>query len=296
MRLAIIELFSFLGLLLLNINLKNLPYFPIVINSYSSITIAFIVFGNFFVFVAKNLFQKPNKRYLFLCSLYTMLIVISILSLFYFSYYVENLFFIKLTIQILLYGSMIFSIIYLKYYEIWKRRKSYSKMYYKLQITYTFLLILLLIIDYFQTASTLNNFTTISCLVLVFGLFVIHSIINRFSAYWQYNEMLLNKLENLMSKGKTNKAIIPPIREVENDFILSDIRYILNESVVRYIEVPRIIKKVRSLMIKRGYSQKDITTFTDEFYNVININLMKRKDDYDIFQTSSRIKKDRRKS
>lgn len=296
MRLAIIELFSFLGLLLLNINLKNLPYFPIVINSYSSITIAFIVFGNFFVFVAKNLFQKPNKRYLFLCSLYTMLIVISILSLFYFSYYVENLFFIKLTIQILLYGSMIFSIIYLKYYEIWKRRKSYSKMYYKLQITYTFLLILLLIIDYFQTASTLNNFTTISCLVLVFGLFVIHSIINRFSAYWQYNEMLLNKLENLMSKGKTNKAIIPPIREVENDFILSDIRYILNESVVRYIEVPRIIKKVRSLMIKRGYSQKDITTFTDEFYNVININLMKRKGDYDIFQTSSRIKKDRRKS
>lgn len=296
MRLAIIELFSFLGLLLLNISLKNLPYFPIVINSYSSTTIVFIVFGNFFVFAAKNLLQKPNKRYLFLCSFYVILIVISILLLFYFSYYVENLFFIRLAIQILLYGSMIFSIVYLKYYEIWKRRKSYSKMYYRLQIIYTILLSLLIIINCFQTASMSNNFITISCLILVFELFIIHSIINRFSAYWQYNEMLLNKLENLMSKGKTDKAIIPPIREVENDFILSDVRYILNESVIRYIEVPRIIKKVRNLMIKKGYSQKDITTFTDRFYNVININLMKRKGDYDIFQSSSKIKKDRRKS
>lgn len=270
-----IEILALLGILCVNYLTKNLDTYPLIISFYISIAITYIIVANFFIALINNFYHKQKNRYAWLCACYTVLIAVGITASFYFSYiYVKDI------ILIVLYIAVSLPLGYLIYLSF-KNRKVFGNLYLFFRLAYIAIIIGLLLLDFFNSYETVNDTIINVYFILILCLCFLQYIAERFKKYWKYNISLFNKLKNLMDKNNTDKAIIPPIREVENDFILSDLRYILQESFVRSIEIIRIIKKLRKIMyVKKIYNQKQITDFTNEFMNLIVHNLMNRKGDY----------------
>lgn len=270
-----IEFLAFLGIFCVNYLTKNLDTYPLIISFYISIAITYIIIANFFIALINNFYHKQKNRYAWLCACYTVLIAVGITASFYFSYiYVKNI------ILIALYIAVSLPLIYLIYLSF-KSKKTYGSLYLFFRLAYIAIIIGLLMLDFFNSYETVNDTIINIYFVFIGCLYFLQYIVERFKKYWKYNISLFNKLEVLMDKNNTDKAIIPPIREVENDFILSDLRYILQESFVRSIEIIRITKKLRKIMYKKSvYNQKQITDFTNEFMDLIIHNLMNRKNDY----------------
>lgn len=291
-----INLISFIAIFIVNSLMKYNAAYPEMINSFLSITLVFSVFANFFIMILKNKVSSIKKRYSFICILYIVMIIDCILAIFYFSYYLMDIKPFKLFCQIFIYSTYFMAIILLKRYEF-KQSRNYDfnrsrkisvkaiqnkKTYTKFIIAETTILVILSILDIVETTATMILYPwTINLIIALFGLLAIINLLRRwFEPYWYHKKILFIRLIKLMNEHALDKAVIPPQREIENDAILKEVKYVLDMSFIRPLEVNRLVKQLYDIMISIGYKKNIAVNYSTMWKQTLTCNLMRRKNDW----------------
>lgn len=278
-----IEVLGFLSVLLVNSLMKDFPSYPAMVNSYVSMTLVLMAFVNFIVLSSKDKVPSAVKRYTVLCLTYVLLIANGILAAFYFSYYVFSYPIAKITIQIAVYTAYITLLVFTKKFEL-KQAQNYGHTYKRLVITYIAIVSVLSILDFFVDAKTMILHPVITSIVIVLlGLLALVSVtIKSFIPYWYHKQILFMRLLKLTNTCSIDKAVIPPQREIESDAILREVKYVLDRSFIRSIELNRLTKHLYRLMLKEGYDRQVAANYAGMWSETMICNLMRREYDFSL--------------
>lgn len=289
-----IDLVSFIAIILVNIIMKQSEAYPEMVNSFVSIDLMFCVFANFFIFILKNKVTSIKKRYIMMCGLYIILMIDCILASFYFSYYLINTIF-RIFAVIFIYSSFLISFFITKLGEL-KLSKNYGfekeekiKSGISYGNTYKHFIILEFIILILLTISDISISTKIMMIhpwvlnleIFLFGILAIANMIRQwFEPYWYHKKILFIRLARLADEHIMDKAVIPPQREIETDEILHEVKYVLDRSFIRPLEINRLTKQLHDMMIKKCYEKMVAVNYCAMWSQTMITNLMKRKYDF----------------
>lgn len=275
------ELLTFICLCIIDSIMKFSPAYPIIMNAYLSIAIMIIVFCNFFIELLENKFREAKKRYIMICILYAFLIIDAILGICYFSYILENSIILKRITQIILYGSYISALIFVKWSNL-KLTPSYGKTYRSFIIIEIVLSFILIILDYYIDGMTLAmNPWLMNIIKIILGfLTIVALIVYQYKPYWYHREILMARLLMLVKTYQVDSMVIPPSREIESDAVLRECRFVLEKSFIRPLEMNRLTYNLYKEMIKKGYDREPAVKYTAMFSQTIIMNLMRRKWDF----------------
>lgn len=276
-----INLISFISVFLVNLIMMRNDAYPEMVNSYISIALMFSVFANFFIIILKDKVPSAKKRYSFMCILYIILMFNCILAAFYFSYYLMDYIWFKNFIRIFIYGSFFVSLIITKVYEI-RLERNLGKTYKKFIILETLILLVLSFLDIFETTQTMILYPwSISLIIILFGLLSIVNLLRTwFEPYWYHKNILFMRLLRLANNHILDTAVIPPQREIESDSILREVKWVLEKSFIRPMELNRMTKQLYNLMIQNGYDRQAAVSYAGMWSRTMIVNLMKRKYDF----------------
>lgn len=292
-----INLISFISVLIVNFIMQQSEAYPEMVNSFVSIALMFCVFANFFIMILKDKVPSAKVRYSFMCVLYIVLMLDCIFATFYFSYYLMDFKPFKLFCQIFIYSTFFAAMILTKKYEFRQGRNYgferqqrrnhsntgyYSNAYQKFMIAETAVLTLLAILDIAETTQTMILYPwSIILIIALFGLLAMLSLLRQwFEPYWLHKKILFVRLLKLAEDHIIDKAVIPPQREIESDLILREVKYVLERSFIRPLEVNRLTKQLHDMMIAEGYDKNVAVNYCAMWSQTMIANLMKRKNDF----------------
>lgn len=276
-----IETLTFIAICIIDFLMKSSPAYPAILNSYISMGIMFIIFTRFFLLVVKNKTLEIKKRYGLICFLYIILLINTIMAVLYFSYAISDNNFLRFFIQGFLYVSYIFVVLYVKYKEL-RMSTMYGNVYKFLVILSGILTACLIAMDFIEsTQFFVLHVWTIKIIILLFaGLAVVNSIIEQSKLYWYHKQILFARLIKLADNHIMDKAVIPLKREIENDVILHEVKYVLEMSFIRPMELNKLTKQLYNLMLRKGYSLDVAVGYAGLWSETMIVNLMKRKYDF----------------
>lgn len=278
-----IEVLGFLSVLLIDSLMKDFPSYPAMVNSYVSMTLVFMAFANFIVLSLKDKVPSAVKRYTALCLTYALLIANGILAVFYFSYYVFSYPAAKIIIQIIVYMTYVTLLVFTKKFEL-KQAQNYGLAYKRLVIAYIAIVSALSVLDFFiDTKIMILHSIVISAIIVLLGLLALVSItIKSFIPYWYHKQILFMRLLKLANTYSIDKAVIPPQREIESDAILREVKYVLDRSFIRPVELNRLTKHLYRLMLKEGYDRQVAANYAGMWSETMICNLMRREYDFSL--------------
>lgn len=281
------EFLAFISLIFVNISMKYNIAYPAMVNSYISISIMFVIFINFFILILKDKVSSAKKRYRTLCILYMILLVDGIFAILYFSYYLNYVPLLKRTVQIFIYGTYIIALIVTKFYEF-KQTRNLGQTYKKFILIELLVLCILTILDIFlDTKKMIIYPCSIYLIILLFGILALISLlISQFEPYWYHKQILIARLSKLADQHIMDKAVIPPQREIESDNILREVKYVLEYSFIRPMELNRSTRMLYNMMIKKGYDRNVAVNYAAMWSQTMICNLMKRRWDFSYLPTS----------
>lgn len=297
-----IDLISFISVIIVNLSMRRAAAYPSMVNSFVSIALTFSVFANFFVLILKDKVPSAKKRYSFMIMLYIVLMIDAILATFYFSYYLMDILAFKLFCQIFIYGTFLASLLTTKIYELKIGRNygftkdqrlcehgkvGYGNTYQKFVHAEFACQAILIALDIGATTKTMILHPWIIDLdIIFFGLIAAINLLRQwFEPYWYHKKILFVRLMKLADEHIMDKAVIPPQREIESDAILREVKYVLEKSFIRPIEVNRLTKQLHDMMIAKGYDKMVAVSYCAMWSQTMINNLMKRKDDFSYMPT-----------
>lgn len=299
-----IDLAACAAVILVNALMQASPDYPEMVCSYISIALTFSIFANFVVLSLTDRVLSAKKRYARICFMYIVLMLNGILAVFYFSGYMMDYFITPVIILTVIYGSIIAAFVATKYIEL-KQAHNYGQTYVAFLVAEILLTVALILIDAFETtAAMIMHPWLISLVILLFAcLSAINLTRKWFEPYWYHKVILTARLSMLADSHKMDVAVVPPKREIENDAILREARFVLAKSFIRPLEVNRLTKYLHDLMIKTGYKKEVAVSYAAMLSQTLIINLMKRKHDFSyvpnfllsIFDKPHRLSKDNRR-
>lgn len=275
------ELLTFVALCLIDFIMKFTPAYPIIMNAYLSMAIMIIVFCNFFIELLHNKYREAKRRYIMICILYGLLIIDGILGICYFSYILEDNLIVKRIVQIILYGSYIAALVFVKWSNL-KLTSSYGKTYRNFIIIEIVLSAVLIILDYYIDGMVLAMHPWLMGAVkAILAILTITSlIVYQYTPYWNHKQILLTRLIMLVRTYQVDSAVVPPQREIESDAVLREVKYVLEQGFIRPMEMNRLTKQLYDLMLEKGYDRAPAVKYTAMFSQTIIMNLMRRKWDF----------------
>ena len=280
-----IELLSS-GILTLSFLLfRNYSIFPEIMNTALSACTLFIIWGRFFLMTIRNHFWSVQKRVKLLGALYIAWIFIGSFGYLYFTNVPLPIPLVR-SLQALVYGSSLVLLIIVKSYNL-KECKVLGKIFITLQPLDICLILNLVGLDYYLTSSNMANCNTGIYLALgiSWALTVINLLILRYRDYWYHKKIMMGVLHNRLKDNLVETIIIPPVRIIEEDPLYREIKWVLEYSFIRPLEMLSIIRKFKALLLAYGYSKETAITISGCFNSVIITNLMQREFDFSYIPT-----------
>lgn len=278
-----IELAVFLVLLIVDKLMSGRVEYAQTMNAFVSIATMSVIFIKFFLVVVQNKSGITIRKYASICALYFFMMIDGILAAILFTGFVRADSIASIVIRALIYVSYI-SILVVSKFNALKDRLPLGKTYTALEIMSTVIISVLIVIDFFETPQMIaeSNMSVKVSLALLVALALCSSTIDMSRKYWYHRNILMMRLAKLADTYKMDKAVIPPKREIESDYILQETKYVLEESFCRPYELSRLVKRLHDLMIDKGYTKSVAVEYAGLFAQTLVVNLMKRKYDFSI--------------
>lgn len=278
-----IELAVFFVLLIVNCIMSGKIEYAQTMNAFVSIATMSVIFVKFFLVVVQNKSGITIRKYSSICALYTLMVADGILASVLFTGFVSVNSIASIAIRALIYTSYV-SILVVSKINALKDRRPLGKTYMVLEIMSTVILSVLVVIDFLETPQMIarSNVSVKVSLALLAALAACSITVDTSRKYWYHRNILMMRLTKLADTYKMDKAVIPPRREIESDYILQETKYVLEESFCRPYELSRLVKKLHDLMIEKGYTKSVAVDYAGLFAQTLVVNLMKRKYDFSI--------------
>ena len=273
-----VELISLGCLILISIigGFDNYQLFNI---SHNSILI-FMLYARLFVTVASDRSVKEKTR----------IFIESVLYLICTSYFIFAFNFFKCPInqQLLQIFSYCLALVCIATSKIYLFKTNiYGNMYVFWQIVDCVLILSLGAVDFIITEPVLKSHKGIQVMsFVILGLLAFvneHILYSR--EYWVHRNAFIKTINRLIREDLIETIIIPPTRNLETDELYNKCIYILKNSTVRVIEVYRLSRLVKNLLLKAGIDRKTSALVGSYFQANLAINLMRRNLDYALLPT-----------
>ena len=265
--------------------LRGYSIYPEVMNTVLSACTLFMVWGRFFLMIIRNHFWSVQKRIKLLGGLYITWILIGSFGYLYFSGTELPIPLIR-CLQVFIYGTSLLLLVIVKFYNL-KECKTLGKIFIALQPLDIFLILNMIGLDYYLTSSKIADCNICIHLALLtsWTLTAINLVILRYREYWYHKKIMLRVIHNRLKNNLVETIIIPPVRIIEEDPLYREIKWVLEYSFIRPLEMLSIIRKFKALLLSYGFSKETATTISGCFNSVIITNLMQREFDFSYIPT-----------
>lgn len=265
----------------------NSSVYFVSLHDILSTTIIFFIVIRLFRFYLNNKVYHQNKKVLYFSFIYTLTFLDGLLGVLYFSHYLDRLKYLKMSIEIFINLSVFTVFLFVKYKDI-KERKEYNSTYLYYQIMDLVVVFTLFVLSILIRPALLLKYSIFSILIislLIFDL-CIKLYIDRKKPYWYHKKVLFTYFDIIIQTNKLDDVLKEPLeRNVSDDYILSESKYVMQFAFVRAYALNDITKVFYDKCKQYGMSNNDSIKYTALLSALLMTNLMKRRFDFAVMPT-----------
>lgn len=270
----------------MNIVAYNSNVYSISLYDSISISVIFFIIIRLFNFYSKNKIYNQNKKALYISLVFMFMLFEGFLGVLYFLHYFDDILWLRTTVEVFINLSVFLVFLFIKDKDI-RERKSYGDVYLGYQIVDILVVFLLFIVNVLIHHTPLKYSIVSILMILLMCLdFFINIYINKKKPYWYHKKVLFAYFDIIIQTNKLDLILKEPLeRVVSNDYILSESRYIMEYSFMRFYALNEIIKVFYDKCRQHGMKNTDSIKYTTLLGILLMTNLMKRQFDLVIMPT-----------
>lgn len=281
-----IELLFIILFISMNIVAYNSNIYSVSLYDSISISVIFFIIIRLFNFYLNNKLYSQNKKALRISLVFMFMLFEGFLGVLYFLHYFDDILWLRTTIEVFINLSIFFVFLFIKDKDI-RERKSYGNVYLGYQIVDIIAVFLLFITNILIHHIPLKYSIVSTLMISLMCLdFFINIYINKKKPYWYHKKVLFTYFDIIIQTNKLDLVLKEPLeRVVSNDYILSESRYIMNYSFMRFYALNEIIKVFYDKCRQHGMKNTDSIKYTILLGILLMTNLMKRQFDFVVMPT-----------
>lgn len=281
-----IELLFIILFISMNIVAYNSNIYSVSLYDSISISVIFFIIIRLFNFYLNNKLYSQNKKALHISLVFMFMLFEGFLGVLYFLHYFDDILWLRTTIEVFINLSIFFVFLFIKDKDI-RERKSYGNVYLGYQIVDIIAVFLLFITNILIHHIPLKYSIVSTLMISLMCLdFFINIYINKKKPYWYHKKVLFTYFDIIIQTNKLDLVLKEPLeRVVSNDYILSESRYIMNYSFMRFYALNEIIKVFYDKCRQHGMKNTDSIKYTILLGILLMTNLMKRQFDFVVMPT-----------
>lgn len=270
----------------MNIITYNSNIYSVGLYDSISISVIFFIIIRLFDFYLNNKLYSQNKKALSISLVFMFMLFEGFLGVIYFLHYFEDILWIRTTIEVFINLSIFSVFLFIKDKDI-RERKSYGNVYLVYQIIDIIAVFLLFVMN-ILIHHILLKYPIVSALMISLMCldFFIKIYVNKKKPYWYHKKVLFTYFDIIIQTNKLDLILKEPLeRVVSNDYILSESKYIMNYSFIRFYALNEIIKVFYDKCRQHGMKNTDSIKYTILLGILLMTNLMKRQFDFVVIPT-----------
>lgn len=281
-----IELLFIILFISMNIVAYNSNIYSVSLYDSISISVIFFIIIRLFNFYLNNKLYSQNKKALRISLVFMFMLFEGFLGVLYFLHYFDDILWLRTTIEVFINLSIFFVFLFIKDKDI-RERKSYGNVYLGYQIVDIIAVFLLFITNILIHHIPLKYSIVSTLMISLMCLdFFINIYINKKKPYWYHKKVLFTYFDIIIQTNKLDLVLKEPLeRVVSNDYILSESRYIMDYSFMRFYALNEIIKVFYDKCRQHGMKNTDSIKYTILLGILLMTNLMKRQFDFVVMPT-----------
>lgn len=281
-----IELLFIILFISMNIVAYNSNIYSVSLYDSISISVIFFIIIRLFNFYLNNKLYSQNKKALRISLVFIFMLFEGFLGVLYFLHYFDDILWLRTTIEVFINLSIFFVFLFIKDKDI-RERKSYGNVYLGYQIVDIIAVFLLFITNILIHHIPLKYSIVSTLMISLMCLdFFINIYINKKKPYWYHKKVLFTYFDIIIQTNKLDLVLKEPLeRVVSNDYILSESRYIMDYSFMRFYALNEIIKVFYDKCRQHGMKNTDSIKYTILLGILLMTNLMKRQFDFVVMPT-----------
>lgn len=270
----------------MNIITYNSNIYSVGLYDSISISVIFFIIIRLFDFYLNNKLYSQNKKALSISLVFMFMLFEGFLGVIYFLQYFEDILWIRTTIEVFINLSIFSVFLFIKDKDI-RERKSYGNVYLVYQIIDIIAVFLLFVMN-ILIHHILLKYPIVSTLMISLMCldFFIKIYVNKKKPYWYHKKVLFTYFDIIIQTNKLDLILKEPLeRVVSNDYILSESKYIMKYSFIRFYALNEIIKVFYDKCRQHGMKNTDSIKYTILLGILLMTNLMKRQFDFVVIPT-----------
>lgn len=281
-----IELLFIILFISMNIVAYNSNIYSVSLYDSISISVIFFIIIRLFNFYLNNKLYSQNKKALHISLVFMFMLFEGFLGVLYFLHYFDDILWLRTTIEVFINLSIFFVFLFIKDKDI-RERKSYGNVYLGYQIVDIIAVFLLFITNILIHHIPLKYSIVSTLMISLMCLdFFINIYINKKKPYWYHKKVLFTYFDIIIQTNKLDLVLKEPLeRVVSNDYILSESRYIMDYSFMRFYALNEIIKVFYDKCRQHSMKNTDSIKYTILLGILLMTNLMKRQFDFVVMPT-----------